>query len=154
MTRLIFKEFGRIFDKVFGYTNNSIKTISIGHLRFLLNKTTMNTKNYSIPFVIFFLLFFSACKKDLLTKPVKFSGTKYATVGYDFKGKPNYLLKDTISRDLLSFIRTTLPNEKNLTVSHPELFTSSAFADIAITQQSDVFITFVGQDGSNKNSIA
>ena len=114
----------------------------------------MKSKLCYFPFVIFFLLFFSACKKGPVTKPVKFSGTKYATVGYDFKGKPNYLLKDTISRDLLSFIRTTLPNEKNLTVSHPELFTSAAFADIAITQQSDVFITFVGQDGSNKNSIA
>lgn len=114
----------------------------------------MNFKKYYLPFIIFFLLSFSACKKDPVTKPVKFTATKYETIGYDFTGKPNYLLKDTISPELLSFIKKTLPNEKNLTVSHPELFTSTAIADIAITHSSDVYITFVAQDGANRNSIA
>ncbi|MEO9003569.1 MAG: DUF4114 domain-containing protein [Ginsengibacter sp.] len=114
----------------------------------------MKFKNYYFLFIMSSLLCFTACKKDPVTKPVKFTATKYATVGYDFVGKPNYLLKDTISADLLSFIRTTLPNQKNLTISHPELFASTAIADIAITRTSDVYITFVAQDGANKNSIA
>lgn len=114
----------------------------------------MKSKIYYLPFIIFFVVSFSACKKDPVTKPVKFPATKYETIGYGFDGKPNYLLKDTISPDLLSFIKTTLPNGKNLTVSHPELFANTAIADIAITRPSDVFITFVAQDGANKNSIA
>jgi hypothetical protein len=112
----------------------------------------MKLKSYSLLFVP--VLFFTSCKKDPVTKPVKFTSTTYQTLGYDFTGKPNYLLKDTISSSLLSFINTSLPNEKNLTVSNPELFTNTAIADIAITQSSDVFITFVSQDGANKNSIA
>lgn len=112
----------------------------------------MKSKNY-LP-VFFLFVFFAACKKDPVTKPVKFTATAYETVGYDFTGKPNYLLKDTISPSLLSFINSTLPNEKNLTVSNPELFTSTAIADIAITEPSNVYITFVAQDGANKNSIA
>jgi hypothetical protein len=112
----------------------------------------MKLRNYTFLFVI--LLFFISCKKDPVTKPVKFTATNYNTVGYDFSGKPNYLLKDTISPSLLSFINTSLPNQTNLTISNPELFTSTAIADIAITQPSDVFITFVNEDGANKNSIA
>ncbi len=117
-----------------------------------LKKPIMKSKNYALLFVL--VLFFTSCKKDPVTKPVKFPATTYETVGYDFTGKPNYLLKDTISPPLLSFINTILIDQKDLTISHPELFTSSAIADIAITQPSDVFITFVTQNGANKNSIA
>ncbi|MEO8960489.1 MAG: DUF4114 domain-containing protein [Ginsengibacter sp.] len=114
----------------------------------------MKYKFYFSPFIMLLFLAFSGCKKDPVTKPVKFTATKYETIGYDFTGKPNYLLKDTISAELLSFIKSTLPNEKNLTVSNPQLFTNTAIADIAITKSSDVFITFVAQDGGNRNSIA
>jgi hypothetical protein len=112
----------------------------------------MKSKNYTLLFALF--LFFISCKKDPVTKPVKFTSTTYQTLGYDFNGKPNYLLKDTISNSLLSYINTTLPEIEDLTVSHPELFKNSAIADVAITQPSDVFITFVTQNGANKNSIA
>lgn len=112
----------------------------------------MKFKNYALLFVL--VLFFVSCKKDPVTKPVKFTATNYQTLGYDFTGKPNYLLKDTISPSLLSFINTTLPDGNNLAVSNPELFASTAIGDITITQQSEVFITFVTQDGANKNSIA
>ncbi len=97
----------------------------------------------------------NACKKDPVTKPVKFTSTSYQTLGtYDATGNPDYLLKDTISSALLSFINNTLPNAENLTTSHPELFNTTAIADITITQSSDVFITFVKEDGRFKNSIA
>lgn len=112
----------------------------------------MKSKNYTLLFVL--VLFFTSCKKDPVTKPVKFTSTTYNTVGYGFNGKPNYLLKDTISPSLLSFINSTLVDTKDLTVSNPELFTSTAIADVAITQPSDVFITFVTQNGANTNSVA
>ena len=74
---------------------------------------------------------------------------------YDSLGKPDYLLtKDSISSTLLSFIRNTLPEGKDLRNSHPELLASSAIGDITITQPSDVFITFVSQTGGYTNSMA
>lgn len=113
----------------------------------------MNTKNYVLLFIT--LLTFGACKKALVTKPVKFTSTSYQTLNnFDNTGKPANLLKDTISPSMLLFIDTTLPDGVNLTKRHPELFSSSAIADIAITQTSNVYITFVTEDGGQKNSIA
>ena len=100
----------------------------------------------------------NACKKgkEAVTRPVKFTSTIYQTLGtYDALGKPNYLVPpDTISPSLLSFVDNTLPNGKNLTISHPELFSSTAIADITITQPSDVYITFVLEGCGFANSLA
>ncbi|MEO5909205.1 MAG: DUF4114 domain-containing protein [Ginsengibacter sp.] len=113
----------------------------------------MKTKNYVLLFIV--LLTFGACKKDPVTKPVKFTSTTYQSLNtYNNTGMPNNLLKDTISASMLEFIDTTLPNGVNLPKRHPELFSSSAIADIAIKQKSTVYITFVTQDGGQKNSIA
>jgi hypothetical protein len=90
-----------------------------------------------------------SCKKedDAVTKPVKFTSTTYDFLGnYDASGKPNYLLaKDPISSDLISFINENLPENIDLRTRRPELLQSSAIADIKVTQQSDIFITYVSQ---------
>ncbi len=112
----------------------------------------MNLKNL-IPIFISVLLL-NACKKDPVTDPLNFTSTKYQTLGYDASGKPNFLLKDTISPNLLSFINTMLPDGLNLTISHSELFSTSAIADIKITHKSDIYITFVTETAANTNSIA
>jgi hypothetical protein len=114
----------------------------------------MKSKNYVLFFIT--LLTIGACKKDPVTKPVKFTSTNYETLSsYDNTGKPGNLLKDTISSDLLGFINTALPDGKNLTISHPELFSSTAIGDITMTKQADVYITFVsGAESLNANSIA
>lgn len=114
----------------------------------------MKTRNYLLPIVIVILLF-NACRKDPVTKPVKFTSTTYETLpGYNTQGKPDNLLKDTISPDLLNFIDTLLPDGKDLTKSHPEFFKNPAIGDITITQPSTVYITFVSQSGANNNAIA
>ena len=98
-----------------------------------------------------------ACKKDKpVTRVVEFTSTTYQTLGtYDSSGKPDYLLTtDTISSALLSFINNTLPDGRDLRISNPELLTTKAIADIAITQPSDVFITFVSQGGGYTNTFA
>jgi hypothetical protein len=113
----------------------------------------MKSKNYVLFFIT--LLTIGACKKDPVTKPVKFTSTNYETLSsFDNTGKPDNLLKDTISGSMLEFIDTTLPDGMSLPKSHPQLFSNSAIADIAITQTSNVYITFVTQDGIQKNSIA
>jgi len=115
----------------------------------------MNIKNW--PALLFILFILNSCKKEaVVTKDVQFTATTYEFLGsYDSTGKPLYLSgRDTISPDLLSFIKTNLPEGQNLTLSHPELFTSSATADINITTTSSVSVTFVSAGAYFTNSIA
>jgi len=102
------------------------------------------------------LLTFSSCKKDAVTKPVKFTSTTYQNLGaFDSDGEPAYLVQpDTVSAELKAFVQNTLPDGNNLPKSHPELFTTSAIADITITAQSDVYITFVSEGSAYANSLA
>lgn len=113
----------------------------------------MKIRNCAYFFIVLLLL--NACKKDPVTKIVKFTSTTYQNLEpYNSLGKPNYLLKDTISDSMLSFINNFLPDGQNLTISHPELFTSTAIPDITIAQPSDVFLTFVSGNAANSNSVA
>lgn len=115
--------------------------------------THMKTKNYFCLLAIIFIL--NACKKDPVTTPVHFTATTYENLGaYNSIGVPDNMLKDTLSTSLLSFIDSILPDGKNLTLSHPELFSSSAIGDVRITQPSSVYITFVSEGCANQNSIA
>lgn len=115
----------------------------------------MNLKNYA-PSVIL-LLTFVACNKpeEEVTRPVEFPETSYQTLGsFDNTGKPNYLLpKDAISPGLASFASTTLPQGGDLRTTHPELLSSTALADIAITQSSDIFITYISNGSGTTNAI-
>lgn len=101
------------------------------------------------------LLMIVSCHKDPVTKPVKFTSTTYKTLSpFNTQGKPDNLLKDTISPALLHFIDTLLPDGRNLTLSHPDFFNNPEIGDITITQPSTVYITFVSQSGTNNNAIA
>ncbi|MEO8721849.1 MAG: DUF4114 domain-containing protein [Ginsengibacter sp.] len=105
--------------------------------------------------LILMLCLLNACKKDPVTKPVNFTTTSYQSLNtFDDVGKPSNLLKDTIPAGMINFIDSILPNGQNLTISHPEFFSGKLIADVAVTQTSDVYITFVTEDGGSKNSIA
>jgi hypothetical protein len=106
-------------------------------------------------FLVGFVIALSSCKKDPKTRPVEFTETTYSNLGpYDNSGKPTDLLHDDISDALLAFIDATLPENQNAPTAHPEYFSSSAIADIAITQTSDVYVTFVRQGGSFNSALA
>lgn len=98
----------------------------------------------------------NACNKPkAVTQVVKFTSTTYDSLStYNFQGKPDNLLKDTIPPDLLNFIDTLLPDGRNLTIAHPELFSNPAIGDITITSPSTVYITYVSQSGGLNNSLA
>ena len=115
----------------------------------------MKTTIYSSLFI--FLLTLCACEKktdEPVTRPVEFNETTYEPLGtYDDVGKPNYLLaKDPISSELISFINSSLPEKVDLRSTNPDLLNSSAIGDIVITQQSEVFITFVSQGTAYANT--
>ena len=115
----------------------------------------------SVHVTMFFLVMLCSCQKELsfedtvTIEPIP-AETKYLTLGtWDEWGKPNYLLaKDVISTNLNSFINTTLPERSDLFSSHPELLSSTASADIVITQTSDVYVTYIFQGAGMTNTIA
>ena len=106
------------------------------------------------------LVMLCSCQKELSfeapTAESDSGETRYLTFGtWDEWGKPNYLLaKDVISTSLNSFINTTLPERSDLLVSHPELFSSDAGADIVLTQTSHVYVTYIFQGAGMTNTIA
>jgi hypothetical protein len=114
----------------------------------------MKTIRYTPFFML--LLVLASCRKDPVTKEKEFKSTTYEALGtFDANGKPNYLVTpDVISAQLDTFINHTLTDGVDLRKSHPELLASTAIADIPITQKSDVFITFIRQDGTYNNTFA
>lgn len=106
--------------------------------------------------ILFLMLVIASCQKEPLTKPVSFTGTSYKSLGtYDADGKPSYLLTpDAISPAMMSYIDSKISNTVDLRTTHPELLSSSAIADIRVTQSSDVYLTFVSQGASKANAVA
>lgn len=109
--------------------------------------------------LVIIILIISACKKekDPVTIPVHFDSTTYVTLGaYDAWGTPKYLLpSDSISSDMQTFLTGILIEKSDLRPRHPELLSTTAIADIGITQPSDVFVTFVSQVTTNsRNALA
>jgi hypothetical protein len=115
----------------------------------------MKIKIYTALLVL--ILMVGACKKeDVLSKPVDYSAASYQTLGtYDSTGKPDYLLpKDKVTTDMMSYIRSILVEKTDLRNTSPDLLANGANANIAITQSSDVFITFVYQNTAYSNVLA
>ncbi len=111
----------------------------------------------SISLCLLLLLGITACKKDKapVTVPVSFDSTSYQTLGaYDSLGRPINLLKDTVSSGLKSYMDGILKEHTDLRGPHPELFSSTAIADIRITQPADVSVTFVAQGAGKQNAVA
>jgi len=117
------------------------------------------TSYMMIKYITYFalpILFLSCKKEEPVTRVVQFTTTTYDSLGnYDAAGKPAYLMQpDVVSNAMLSFISSTLPNQSDLRKTNPTLLTTKAIADIAITTQSDVTITFVSQGGGFTNTFA
>lgn len=113
----------------------------------------MKPKSYAALFSVVLLL--NACKKDPNVKPISYPNASYQELApYDSKGKPDNLLKDVIPPDLITYVNQILPDGKNNTLSHPELFTGINSADIPINQSSDVFVTLVSGNAGFSNTLA
>lgn len=117
---------------------------------------SLNMKTTPIPFLLSVLLLIAACQKEPLTKPVSFPNTEYKVLArYDSTtGLPTNLEKESVSSDLLAFIKQTLPERQDLRVTNPALLNSNTSTDLRITQKSTVYLTFVSQYTEFKNAIA
>lgn len=113
----------------------------------------MKTTFAALLSTVFFLF---ACQKELLTKPVDFSGTEYKVLApYDsVTGRPSNLEHETVSSDLLAFIKANLPEKKDLRTTNPGLLATNTTTDLRITKKSEVSITFLSEITRFKNALA
>ena len=113
------------------------------------------------PLALVGVLILASCQKELSFESTihnenEGTETKYLTLGtWDSWGRPNYIVgTDVISSDLKYFLSNTFPAGSDLTLSHPELLSVTAKADIALIKSSDVFITYVQNGAGITNTIA
>ncbi len=84
------------------------------------------------------------------------SGVTYTYLGtYTNQGVPNYLLtpRDVIPQSLLTDLSSLLPEYKNLTVTHPEFLAKTNEASAVITQEADVWVTFIHEGAGWMNAL-
>ena len=114
----------------------------------------MKPKSYALMVIV--ILIINGCKKDPQIKPLSFPNASYQSLEpYNSSGQPNKLLKDTVPPSMLNYIQQTIKNGVNITISHPEFFTTNTNADLPITKpSSDVFVTFVSGHAAFSNTLA
>lgn len=93
------------------------------------------------------------CQKEPVTKPVLFTETEYETLAsYDEIGRPSNLQKETVSAQLMEFLKNSLPESQDLRKTNPALLETPT-VDMKITKKSDVYLTFVSQGTGATNTI-
>jgi LruC domain-containing protein len=83
------------------------------------------------------------------------SADSYTYMGnYDSDGVPEYLIdSDEIEQNLLDDINSSLPEQQWLTKSHPEYLEAGKASNIELSDDADVWITFVTEGAGWKNAL-
>ncbi len=81
---------------------------------------------------------------------------KYMGTYDNIWGRPNYMepLNDVISPLLLSWVNASLPEQKPVPAYHPVYLNPSAETNLNLTQDGDVYITFVHEGAGYTNTLA
>jgi hypothetical protein len=113
-------------------------------------------KPYLLLTLCVIVMVISCKKKNPVTQEVKFTSTTYKSLGsFGSDGKPAYLTTpDPYSDTLMTFFKNTLPERQDLRLTHPELLSTDAIADLKITEASNVFITYVSEGTGFSNAFA
>lgn len=114
-------------------------------------------KTAKITFVALVVASLVACQKEAKTKPVYFTETEYKVLApYDsITGLPSNLEHETVSAGLLDFAQKNLREKVDLrTFNAQALENTNTSTDLRITQQSDVYLTFLSQVTESTNAIA
>ncbi|MBC7566393.1 MAG: hypothetical protein H7223_05460, partial [Pedobacter sp.] len=71
-------------------------------------------------------------------------------------GRPKYLeaVPDVIETSLLNYVNASLPEGKVVTDTHPDYLATNAANNIVLTENSDVYVTFVSEGTSFYNTLA
>ncbi len=92
---------------------------------------------------------------------VNASGQKTTTIlkykylsSYNSQGVPNVMAtKDVVTAQMLNFINTSVPEGKPVPTFHPAFLQPNLNTDLDITQQAEVWVTFVHEGAGYKNSL-
>ncbi len=72
---------------------------------------------------------------------------------WDAQGVPNYLFgQDEITSEFLSLVTAALPENHNLALTRPELFSPTACTNIILQDEGEVYITFLHEGAGFKNT--
>ncbi|MEL6615694.1 MAG: DUF4114 domain-containing protein, partial [Bacteroidota bacterium] len=79
----------------------------------------------------------------------------YATLGgWDAQGVPDYLVApDVIDDALLDVVATSLPESISVPDGHPEFLTEGTELDLRLTEEADVWVTFVLEGAGYRNAL-
>ncbi|MBL0051964.1 MAG: LruC domain-containing protein [Bacteroidetes bacterium] len=73
---------------------------------------------------------------------------------YNSQGVPNVMAtKEVVTAQMLNFINTSVPERKPVPINHPAYLQPNLNTDLDITQQAEVWITFVHEGAGYKNSL-
>jgi LruC domain-containing protein len=86
----------------------------------------------------------------ILTADFSYMGT------YDVNGRPNYLTTKPgrVSAQFLGFLNSSLPEERNVAYDHLVYLSSGANRDLDIVVDGEVFITYISEGATKRNSLA
>ncbi|MEO1384463.1 MAG: LruC domain-containing protein, partial [Bacteroidota bacterium] len=75
--------------------------------------------------------------------------------GFDGKGLPDYLEtdRDVIDQDFLAFVNANLPERRPVHIYNPDYIADGLETDVKLTQDAEVYITFVHEGAGYKNSM-
>lgn len=75
--------------------------------------------------------------------------------GWDSDGVPTYLeaTNDVVDANLLNSINNLLPEQVDLRIKHPELLSTASQSDLVLTDVSDVWVTFIGENAGFLNTL-
>jgi LruC domain-containing protein len=82
--------------------------------------------------------------------------TKFSYLGaYESSGKPKYLETpgDEISLDMLNSLNASLPEQSKVPVKNPEYIAKDATSNINITEDAEVWLTFVHEGAGYRNAL-
>ncbi|MDD3322557.1 MAG: LruC domain-containing protein [Paludibacter sp.] len=99
----------------------------------------------------------SSSTSTALTKPSWNKTHEFLVLGsWNKSGKVNYLTKDDdiISSDFLADINSSLPDQIELSQSHPEYLNSEDDGSLVLVEDAEVWVTFVHAGVGNLNSLA
>lgn len=97
-----------------------------------------------------------ALKKTAAADTTPAGGRFYFIGGFSGNGVPQYLepTGDVLSTQFLADVNASFPERQSVPTKNPQYLASGNQLDVVLTQQSDVYVTFVGEGAGYRNVLA
>ena len=131
-----------------GIPNNIVINLNNNNISLVLGGANPQKNNFSTGTIKNFKSQYNYFKSTSIPNKV-YLGT------WSSNGVPSYLVpqKDIISSDLLNRINYSLPEFQSVPINHSNYLSSNANTNVLLTQQADVWMTFIHEGAGNKNTV-